>query len=120
MNKILVVDDEETMRMLITETLALEDYEILEATDGKSGLATIKQETPDIILLDLMMPKMDGYEVINALKEEGIVEKFKIILLTAKGQQEEKELALKQGADYFLSKPFSPLQLLELVEKIAK
>lgn len=118
MSKILVADDEETMRMLITETLALEDYEILEAVDGESALEIIKKETPDIILLDLMMPKIDGYEVINALKEEGVVEKFKIVLLTAKGQQEEKELALKQGADHFLSKPFSPMQLLDLVEKI--
>lgn len=118
MAKILVVDDEDTMRMLITETLALEDYEVSEATNGKLALELIKKDKPDVILLDLMMPEMDGYQVISKLKEQGIVDDFKIVILTAKGQQEEKEAALEQGADHFLSKPFSPMQLLDLVEEI--
>ena len=118
MTKVLVVDDEETMRMLITETLALEDYEILEATNGEAALEIIQSESPDIILLDLMMPKMDGYEVINNLKEKELLSESKIIILTAKGQQKEKELALKHGADDFLSKPFSPMGLLDLVNDI--
>ena len=118
MAKILVVDDEDTMRMLITETLALENYEVSEATNGKSALELIKKDKPDIILLDLMMPEMDGYQVISKLKGQGIVDDFKIVMLTAKGQQEDKKSALEQGADHFLSKPFSPMQLLDLVEEI--
>ena len=118
MNKILVVDDDETMRMLITETLALKDYEILEATNGKSGFELIKEEKPAIVLLDLMMPKLDGYEVIKKLNEEDLMTNIKIVILTAKGKEEEKKLALERGADYFLSKPFSPMNLLELIGKI--
>ena len=118
MGKVLVADDEDTMRMLITETLSLADYKVLEATNGEEALKIIKEEKPKIILLDLMMPKMDGYDVIKQLEEDDLIDKSKIVILTAKGPQEEKELALQQGADYFLSKPFSPMELLDLVEEV--
>ncbi|MFO7818990.1 MAG: response regulator [Halanaerobacter sp.] len=118
MGKILVVDDEDSMRMLITETLSLRDYEVLEATNGEDALKIIKEEEPNTILLDLMLPKMDGYDIIQQLKEDDLIDKSKIAILTAKGQAEEKELALQQGADYFLSKPFSPMDLLDLVKEI--
>ena len=118
MGEVLVVDDEDTMRMLIRETLSLADYEVLEATNGEDALEIIKAEEPNIILLDLMMPKMDGYDVIKELKKGNLIDKSKIVILTAKGQGEEKELALEQGADYFLSKPFSPMDLLDLVKEI--
>jgi len=114
--RILVADDEESLRYLITETLELGDYEILQARDGEEAFRLAIESKPDLILLDMMMPKMTGFEVTQALRERG--ETTTIVLLTARSQKESREKGLELGANYYLIKPFSPLELLNLVDTI--
>jgi len=118
MKKILIVDDEASIRFLISETLEINDYEICEAEDGQEAISMANENEFDLLLLDVMMPKLTGYEVAKALKENKSKKKPEIIMLTAKGQQKDREEGFKNGADYFLTKPFSPIELLELVEEI--
>jgi DNA-binding response OmpR family regulator len=115
-NKILIVDDESSIRFLISETLQINDYEIYEAEDGEEAIIMANKIEFDLLLLDVMMPKLTGYEVGKILRENKNM--AKIIMLTAKGQQRDREEGFENGADYFLTKPFSPMELLELVEEI--
>jgi len=116
MKKILIADDEKSLRFLIRETLEMNNYIIFEADNGEKALELVDEKKPDLLLLDIMMPKMTGFEVAEALKDSN--NKPNIIMLTAKGQQEDRGRGMECGADYFLTKPFSPIALLELVEEI--
>jgi DNA-binding response OmpR family regulator len=118
MKKILIVDDEASIRFLISETLEINDYEIHEAENGEEAISMVNENEFDLLLLDVMMPKLTGYEVAKEIKENKNKRKPKIIMLTAKGQQKDREEGFENGADYFLTKPFSPIELLELVEEI--
>lgn len=118
MCKILVADDEKALRILIAGTLEIGDYNILEAANGIKALELVKQEKPDLVILDVMMPGMTGYEVCKHIKNNSDISDTKILILTAKGQQSDKEAALEAKADYYLAKPFSPMELLSLVEEI--
>ncbi|MGE5239710.1 MAG: response regulator [Chloroflexota bacterium] len=109
MHKILIVDDEPLMRQLIEQTLeGLEDggVELLTAEDGISAVETIKRERPDIVFLDVMMPKMNGFEVCNIVKNELLLRSVYVIMLTAKGQEFDKQKAREVGADAYITKPF--------------
>lgn len=116
MPKILVVDDEEILRMLIRDTLEDMGYEIDEAEDGYDALQKLEQKSYDVMLLDYMMPNLTGLEVIDRLSQE-IKEQLTIIMLTAKSQESDKQRVFDKGVDYFMSKPFSPMKLAELVEE---
>ncbi|MEC1178977.1 response regulator [Metasolibacillus meyeri] len=116
MVKILVVDDEEILRMLIRDTLEDMGYEIDEAEDGQDALQKLARESYDVMLLDYMMPNLTGIEVIERLPQQ-IKEQLTIIMLTAKSQESDKQRVLDKGVDYFMSKPFSPMKLAELVEE---
>lgn len=118
MYKILVADDEKTLRLLIAGTLEIGNYNILEANNGIMALEMIKRERPDLVILDVMMPGMTGYEVCKNIKTNPEFKDIKILILTAKGQQSDKEAAWEAMADFYLSKPFSPVQLLSMVEEI--
>lgn len=120
MCKILVADDESALRMLISGTLEIEDYSILEADNGILALELVKQERPDLIILDVMMPGMTGYEVCKCIKTNQDIADTKVLILTARGQQSDKEAAWEVLADYYLSKPFSPMELLLMVKEILK
>lgn len=114
--KILIVDDESHIRMLIQQTLEeLEDYdvEILTASNGEEGLETIKAEKPNVVFLDVMMPKMNGFEVCQKVKRELKLSGVYIIMLTAKGQELDKQKGEDVGADLYMTKPFDPDQLLQ-------
>jgi DNA-binding response OmpR family regulator len=115
--KILIADDEDVLRMLITETLEIEDYELDEAQDGIEAYQKIMENEYDLILLDLMMPGKTGLEVCQLVREQGKTT-APIVMLTAKTQAEDRENALKTGVNYFFAKPFSPMQLLEFVQDI--
>lgn len=115
---ILIADDEASLRYLLAETLEIQDYEIIEAEDGEEALYSIINRFPDLIILDVMMPKMTGYQVLEEMEKRKGVKRPMVIMLTAKAQQYDKEKGLKTGADYYLPKPFSPLELLDLVENI--
>lgn len=118
MNKVIIADDERALRMLIAGTLEIGNYEILEADNGIDALELVKQEKPDLIILDVMMPGMTGYEVCKRIKTDSDISDTKVLILTAKGQQSDKEAAWEAMADIYLAKPFSPMELLSTVEEI--
>ncbi len=114
--KILIVDDEPHIRILMEQTLEeLEDegVELLTAINGEDALNTIKAEKPELVFLDVMMPKMSGFEVCNAVKNELDIKDVYIIMLTAKGQEFDKQKGSESGADLYMTKPFDPDEVLE-------
>ena len=113
--KILIAEDEEHIRRLVKVILGKEDYEFLEAKDGKEALERAS-EMPDLIILDVMMPKMDGVEVCMQLKGNALTRKIPIIMLTAKGEMSDKVVGIRAGADDYLTKPFEPRELRERVK----
>lgn len=116
--KILIADDEDALRFLAHETLESEPADILEATDGEEALALARSEHPSLILLDVAMPGLTGFEVCEKLKADPATRDIIIVMLTAHGQGKDRERAENSGADHFMTKPFSPLQLLKLVAQI--
>lgn len=119
MPKILIADDEPSLRLLVRATLSVnKSFELIEAADGNEALAKVQNEKPELILLDVMMPKLSGFEVCEKLKNDPSTKNITIIMLTAKGQQSDRDWALSVGTDYFLTKPFSPIELFNLIEKI--
>ncbi|HXV97973.1 MAG TPA: response regulator [Anaerolineae bacterium] len=120
-SKILIVDDEAHIRRLIEQTLEeLEDVgvQLLTARNGEEALATIKAEKPQLIFLDVMMPKMNGFDVCHAVKNELGLKDIYIVMLTAKGQEFDKQKGQEAGVDIYMTKPFDPDELLEKAEEI--
>jgi two-component system alkaline phosphatase synthesis response regulator PhoP len=113
--KILVVDDETYIVELVSFNLEKEGYEVLVAYDGLSALTKAKSELPDLIILDIMLPKMDGLEVCRNLKQDNVCKIIPIIMLTAKGEEFDTILGLETGADDYITKPFSPKDLIARV-----
>ena len=120
MKKILIVDDQPEVRELVEVTLRIGDYTILQAANGGQALAVARSELPDLILLDVMMPNssIDGFEVCRQLKSEPATQLIGIVMLTARGQEVDRELGKRVGADDYFTKPFSPLQLMNKVEEL--
>ncbi|MGB5170460.1 response regulator transcription factor [Eudoraea sp.] len=121
--KLLIVDDEAHIRMLIEQTLEdLEDegVELLFAENGEQALAIIQEEKPNLVFLDVMMPKMNGMEVCQKVKKELKLEEVYIILLTAKGQEVDRQKGLDMGANKYMTKPFDPDEMLAIAEDILK
>ncbi len=116
--KILIVDDEAELVDLVKIRLEAEGYEVLKAFDGQEGLDKAKLEKPDLILLDIMMPKMDGYKVCGLLKMDARFKKIPIILFSAKAQKEDAELAKEIGADLYITKPFEASVLLAKIREL--
>ncbi|HEX9723588.1 MAG TPA: response regulator [Vicinamibacteria bacterium] len=115
MKKILLADDESNLRTLVHTTLEDAEYEILEATNGTEALEMAKKERPDLLVLDWMMPGLSGIEVAKLLRDDPDTADIPIIMLTARGQEKDREKVKALGAYAYLLKPFSPLQLLEKV-----
>jgi len=114
--KLLIVDDEPHIRLLLEQTLEeLEDYdvELLTATNGLEALETIQREQPNLVFLDVMMPKMNGYEVCQTVKGDPNLSDVYIIMLTAKGQEFDRDRGKDVGADIYMTKPFDPDEILE-------
>jgi len=118
--KILVIDDETDLIMMVQMRLEANGYEVLSANDGEEGLEKAKSENPDLILLDVMMPKMDGYMVCSSLKNDEQFKKIPIILFTGKAQDDFEEVGKKARADAFITKPFDPSDLLAKIEELLK
>jgi two-component system, OmpR family, phosphate regulon response regulator PhoB len=118
MAKILLAEDEEVLRMLVVDTLEDEGHEVDEACDGEEAYELIQKNSYDLILLDYMMPVYTGLELIQLVRNEQ--NQSKILMLSAKSQSSEQQKVLDAGADYFMSKPFSPLELVERIEEILK
>ncbi len=115
--KILIVDDEPLIREVIKEYSTLENYEVLEASNGLEALELVKKEEIDIIVLDIMMPKLDGY---SALKEIKKIKNIPVILLSARGEEFDKLTGFELGSDDYLTKPFSPKELIARIKAILK
>jgi DNA-binding response OmpR family regulator len=119
--KILIVDDEAHLRMLIEQTLEdLQDkgVELLTAGNGEEALETIKAEKPNLVFLDVMMPKMSGFDVCHAVKNELGMKDVHIVLLTAKGQEFDKQKGQEAGANLYMTKPFDPDALLAKAKEV--
>ncbi len=109
--KILVVEDELITQRILSARLEINDYTVITAQDGEEALRKVKEETPDLLILDLMIPKIDGYEVCRMLKFDDKYKDIPIIVLSSLNQQQEREKAIKSGADAYFIKPFD-LELL--------
>ncbi len=118
MEKILIIEDEESILMALTDDLGLEGYEVASARDGLKGLEMAKEKAHDLIVLDIMLPKMDGFEVCKQLRQAGVT--TPILMLTAKSQEIDKVLGLELGADDYVTKPFSPRELIARVKAILR
>ena len=118
MKRILLAEDEEILRMLIIDTFEEKEYQVDEAEDGQEALEFIERNFYDLIILDYMMPFLTGLEVIQKIKPMVEHTHTKILMLSAKSQQFEQEKVFEAGADYYMTKPFIPSQLLQMVEEI--
>ncbi|HEV8424939.1 MAG TPA: response regulator [Actinomycetes bacterium] len=116
--KLLIADDEPAVRDLVHVTLEGDDYEILEAADGVEALEVARGESPKLVLLDIMMPRLDGLEVCRQLKSDPDTSDIVVVMLTAQAQERDRDQGLAAGADDYFTKPFSPLALLNMVERV--
>jgi CheY-like chemotaxis protein len=114
---VLIADDEPRLRQLVRVTIASNQYAVLEAEDGDEAWALIQQHRPALVILDVKMPGRDGLELTRAIKATPDLAGTHVILLTAFGQDADVQAGQEAGADLFLTKPFSPLQLLTAVER---
>jgi two-component system alkaline phosphatase synthesis response regulator PhoP len=118
MAKILIVEDEESILMALEDNLKMEGYEVESAVNGEEGLSKAKERQFDLIILDIMLPRLDGFEVCKRLRQAGNM--TPILMLTAKSQEIDKVLGLELGADDYVTKPFSPRELLARVKALLR
>ena len=114
---VLIADDESSIRLLVHATIESDDYTVVEAADGAQALALAQELKPSLVLLDVQMPGQSGLEVLRSIKADPTLKATRVILLTSKGQERDIEVGLIAGADFYLTKPFSPLDLLTRVEE---
>ena len=115
---VLVVDDDPVIQKLLQVNFEVEGFEVVIASDGEEGLKTARRVKPDIVLLDVMMPRMDGLKVAASLKADAKTAKIPIILLSAKAQEPDLKAGRATGADRYVTKPFDPLELLATVRSL--
>lgn len=119
--KILVIEDDKFLRELITQKLVKEDFEISEAVDGEEGIKKIKEEKPDLVLLDLILPGIDGFEVLSRMKKELTSAPIPVIILSNLGQKDDVEKGLKMGAiDYLIKAHFTPGEIIDKIKAALK
>ena len=116
--KILIADDNENIREALTYLLEDEGYKLWLAKDGAETLKKVKEVKPDILFLDIMMPEINGYDVCRTIKADGDLKSTYVIMLTAKGQVAEQERGKEVGADEYIVKPFSPMEILTKIKNI--
>ena len=114
--KILIVEDEQSIQKLLEFTLQQANYKTVLADDGEQGIEKVLDENPDLIILDLMLPKIDGMEICRMLRNQDI--ETPIIMLTAKGEEMDRIIGLEMGADDYMTKPFSPREVVARVKAV--
>lgn len=115
--KVLIVDDNERLRKLLSLTLKSTSFQLLEAENGEDALRMTESHLPDVVLLDVMMPgSMDGYQTCSAIKSNPKLSNTKVYILSARAQKADLEAGKQAGADHYLTKPFSPVELLKLIQ----
>lgn len=118
MAKILIIDDSSTITQMLAAFLKKEGHDIITAGEGVTGVKMAQSEKPDVILLDIMLPKLNGFEVCNMLKMDSLYAHIKIIMFTAKASEETRSLSLETGADAYLTKDTDPDKILDAVNKL--
>lgn len=118
MARILVAEDERDIRELIAFTLSFAGHEIIQAANGEEALRLCKNDVPDLVMTDVRMPKMTGYEVCRAIKDDPATQHIPVVILSAKGQDEEIEQGKSAGADDYILKPFAPDELAQRIAAI--
>jgi len=118
--RILLVDDEPSIVKMVGKRLEIEGFDVTTAMDGQDGLTKAQEGQPDLIVLDLMLPKMNGYEVCTMLKQDARYQKIPIVLFTAKAQEKDEKLGLECGADAYVRKPFRAPELMEKIRSLLK
>ncbi|MBN2184791.1 MAG: response regulator [Candidatus Krumholzibacteriota bacterium] len=116
--KILVVDDEINITQILEFSIGSEGYQVITASNGEEAVDVAKREQPNLIILDIMMPKIDGYEACRIIKANPLTKNIPVILLTAKGRDIDKRLGYEVGATDYIMKPFSPTQLIERIQEL--
>ena len=118
---ILIIEDDKFLRELIAQKLIKEGFEISEAVDGEEGMKKVKEEKPDLVLLDLILPGVDGFEVLARIKEDPVLAAIPVIILSNLGQKEDVERGLKLGAvDYLIKAHFTPGEIIEKIKNTLK
>ncbi|MBN2694850.1 response regulator [bacterium] len=117
-NRILIVDDEPNIRETISFILEMEGYDVITASDGEEAIKIVNQYLPKIILLDVMMPKKNGYEVTKEIRANSDYKDIYIVILTAKGQRRDEINAISSGANMYMSKPFDDEKIVSLIKEI--
>ncbi|MCE1254655.1 MAG: response regulator [Anaerolineae bacterium] len=120
MAKILIADDEKDIRDLISFTLKFAGYEVVAFGDGQEALDAVPREMPDLILLDVRMPRMTGYEACQKIKQDERIQHIPVVFLSAKGQEAEIQTGLNMGATEYLLKPFAPDELISSVRELLR
>lgn len=116
--RILVADDDPVILRLIQVNLELEGYQVLTASDGEEAVDSATAEHPDLVILDIMMPRLDGYQACERLKSAEATKDIPIVFLSAKAQQSDIEKGQTYGVEAYLTKPFDPTELLDVVERV--
>jgi len=116
--KILVVDDEVNITQILEFSIGSEGFEVITAQNGEEAIERARRERPDLIILDIMMPKIDGYEACRILKANPLTKNIPVLLLTAKGRDIDRRLGYEVGATDYIVKPFSPNKLIERIHRL--
>jgi DNA-binding response OmpR family regulator len=116
--KVLIIEDDPAISRLVDFSLKNEGYETATASNGLDGIRKAKYETPDLVILDVMLPGMDGFEICHRLRTESDTEKLPILMFSAKAQEIDKTTGIKVGADDYLPKPAAPEEIIKRVEKL--
>jgi CheY-like chemotaxis protein len=119
LGRVLVVDDDDVIRQLITVNLELEGFEVMTAFDGQDCLDKVKDVKPDVITLDIMMPRLDGWEAASRLRDDPETADIKVVLLSARAQEADLQRGSRIGVDAYLTKPFDPDELIATVRRLA-
>ncbi|MHB8512394.1 MAG: response regulator transcription factor [Actinomycetota bacterium] len=118
--KILAVDDNRVIQQLLVVNLELEGYEVVTASDGEEAISQIHSEKPDLVLLDVMMPKLDGWEVARRVKADPKIARTPIIFLSARAQDLDVRRGLELGVHAYMTKPFDPVDLMDVVQRVLR
>jgi two-component system alkaline phosphatase synthesis response regulator PhoP len=116
--RVLVVDDEVNITQILEFSIGAEGFDVITAQNGEEAIEKARREQPDLIILDVMMPKIDGYEACRILKANPLTKNIPVVLLTAKGRDIDKRLGMEVGATDYIVKPFSPNRLIERINQL--
>jgi DNA-binding response OmpR family regulator len=119
LGRVLVVDDDEVIRQLIAVNLTLEGFEVVTAVDGSDCLEKVAEVEPDVITLDVMMPRLDGWGTATQLRKNPATAGIKVVLITARAQEDDRDRGRQIGVDAYLTKPFDPAEMIRVVRELA-